>query len=102
MPSARFGGVLLRNCRTRQAAADKTAPVTTEPRATLVASCIALLERLTQFSEKTTKTLRAATRACKEAEAARGHLRETHSLAVQLWRDIVAFFRDDRGTAEAC
>lgn len=73
----------------------------TEPRPTIVSSCIELLERLAQITEKVTRTLRAVTKTYKEAEAARSHLRDARKLATQLHRAVVAFFRPE-GTAEAC
>ncbi|MFF7333674.1 hypothetical protein [Streptomyces sp. NPDC008150] len=74
----------------------------TEPRPSVVSSCIKLLEHLAQFSDKVTKTLRGVTKTYKEAEAARSHLRGARKLAAQLRRAVVAFFRRERGTAEAC
>ncbi|MGV9901257.1 hypothetical protein ACWDU8_01920 [Streptomyces sp. NPDC003388] len=74
----------------------------TEPRPSIVSSCIELLERIAQFSEKVTRTLRGVTKTYKEAEAARSHLRDVRKLATQLRRAVVAFFRPEGGTAEAC
>lgn len=74
----------------------------TEPRPSILSSCIELLERLTQFSEKVTRTLRGVTRTYKDAEAARSHLRDARKLATQLGRAVVALFRPGGGTVEAC
>lgn len=73
----------------------------TEPRPSIVSSCIELLERLAQFSENATRMLRGVTKTYKEAEAARSHLRDAHKLAAQLRTAVVAFFRPEGGTAEA-
>ncbi|MET9664910.1 hypothetical protein ABZY19_06005 [Streptomyces sp. NPDC006475] len=74
----------------------------TEPRPSIVSSSIELLERLAQFGEKVARTLRGVTKTYKEAEAARSHLRDACKLATQLRRAVVAFFRPEGGTAEAC
>ncbi|MFE0877562.1 hypothetical protein ACFW4X_22335 [Streptomyces smyrnaeus] len=74
----------------------------TEPRSSIVSSCIELLERLAQFSEQVTRTLRGVTKTYKEAEAARSHLRDARKLVTQLRRAVVAFFRPEGVTVEAC
>ena len=92
----------LGNARTRPPTGDKTDRMATEPRPSIVSSCIELLDRLVQLSEKVTRTLRGVTKTYKEAEAVLSHLRDVRKLATQLRRAVVAFFRPEGGTAEAC
>ncbi|MFH9728832.1 hypothetical protein [Streptomyces sp. NPDC017260] len=71
-------------------------------RPSLVSSCLDFLERLAQFSDKLSKTLRGAARTGRDAQAAYRNLHDVCTLAAQLWRSVLAFFSGDEGTARTC
>ncbi|MEV6165725.1 hypothetical protein AB0L71_28195 [Streptomyces sp. NPDC052052] len=76
--------------------------MTAKPRPSIVSFCLDLLERLALLSDKASKAFRGASKTYKDFAAAGKNLRDVCQLVAQLREAVVAFFRPDGGTAEAC